>query len=503
MPFPESFFQSLIESSDELFQVFSEDGTILYSSFLPESLVRYIDGEPEPLAPFQWIHPDDQDYVWATFEAHKKTGFQAYEIDYRMTTTAGGIIYAEAKVIDARNIPAVKGYILTIKNITQRILAKEKISRRQSMYQLMTDVSKRFLNDPIQSALEAMVQQVGAFTGVDRCYVYLLDEPKRRWNCQYEWRSDLSATFTSNYYDKGLAGDEVDWVEAEFRAGRMVRYESLSKLPPEADAFRKACEADSTQSILLLPMMADKRLVGFMGFDSVVQHKVWHDDDVAILKICTEVLTFALLRAEAESAAQQAQREELEKKAALAQLESLKTQINPHFLFNSLNVLASLVHIDANLSEQFIEQLARSYRYLLEQKDKDLVPLQTEINFVHAFAFLLKIRFEEKLRIEIQLDASVMSLLVAPLTLQLLIENAVKHNSTSYESPLVIYISHENTDWLVVRNNLQTREYSAAPSGLGLKNITARYALFTKQEPRFFEKDGSYVAMIPLLPSNQ
>jgi PAS domain S-box-containing protein len=499
----ESFFKSLIEHSDNLFQVFSEDSKVLYSSFVPESLMRYVDGQPEPLLPFQWIHPDDRERVWTTFEAHKKAGFQEYLINYRLITSTGGIVNAEARVIDARDNPDIGGYVLIIHNITKNALAKEKISRQQSMYQLMIDVSKGFLNGDIQSAVEAMVKRVGVFTGVDRCYVYLLNESKRHWSCLYEWRSDLSASYPSNYHDDGLSGDIVDWTEAEFRAGRMVRCEHLDELPPEADGFRSACEADSTQSILLLPMLTDQRLIGFIGFDSVVRQKVWSDDDVAVLDICTEVLASALLRVEAEKSAQQSQREALEKIAAHAQLESLKTQVNPHFLFNSLNVLASLVHIDANLSEQFIEQLARSYRYLLEQKDKDLVPLQTEVNFVQAFAFLLKIRFEEKLCINIQLSASVLSLQVAPLTLQLLIENAVKHNSTSYESPLVIDIGHEGTDWLVVRNNLQIREHSAPSSGLGLKNIKARYALFTKREPRFFIANGNYVAMIPLLPTHQ
>lgn len=495
----ESFFQSLIEHSDDLFQVVSADGWILYSSFLPESLVRYAGDEPEPLEPFQWIHSDDRARVEAAFEKHKQAGFQEYEIEYRMVTKTGDVIYAEARVINALSNPNIEGYVLIIRNITQRTLAETKISRQQSMYQLMTDVSKDFLHGAIQPAVEAMVERVGMFAEVDRCYVYLLDEPNRHWNCLYEWRSDPSEPYTSNYYDKGLPVDMTHWMEGEFKAGRIVRCEDLDTLPPEAEVFKNLCQADSTQSVLLLPMSADERLVGFIGFDAVVQPKIWQDDDVTVLSICTEILTSALLRAEAEKAARQAQREELEKTAALAQLASLKTQVNPHFLFNSLNVLSSLVHVDANLSEQFIEHLAHSYRYLLEQKDKDLVPIDTEVNFIRAFAFLLKIRFEDKLRINIQLDTSVLSRQVAPLTLQLLVENAVKHNALSHEIPLVIEVYNEGSDWLVVRNNLQVREYSGTSTGLGLENIRARYALFTKQEPRFFEEHGAFVAMVPLL----
>ncbi|HEY1024636.1 MAG TPA: histidine kinase, partial [Sphingobacteriaceae bacterium] len=193
------------------------------------------------------------------------------------------------------------------------------------------------------------------------------------------------------------------------------------------------------------------------------------------------------------------ERERIEKGVAQAQFESLRNQINPHFLFNSLNVLSSLVHIDADLSEKFIDQLARSYRYLLEQKGKELVPLKVETDFIRSFVFLLKIRFEEKLQVNVNISASSMEQLIAPLTLQLLIENAVKHNIVSVEEPLIIDIYDDAMGCLVVRNNVQLRMNSMPSTGLGLKNIVSRYALLTERIPKFKIDGKEYTAVIPLI----
>ncbi|MCR9015710.1 histidine kinase [Aquiflexum gelatinilyticum] len=192
------------------------------------------------------------------------------------------------------------------------------------------------------------------------------------------------------------------------------------------------------------------------------------------------------------------QREELEKGMAVAQFESLKTQVNPHFLFNSLNVLSSLVHVDADLSEKFIDQLAKSYRYLLEQKDNTLVPLEVELDFVYSFVFLLKIRFEEKIQLEVDIPERFHSMQIAPLTMQLLIENAVKHNKISEDQPLKILIGIEG-HYLVVKNSLQVRINHAPSTGLGLKNIQKRYLILSSDSPKFGQEGDLFVARIPLI----
>ena len=194
--------------------------------------------------------------------------------------------------------------------------------------------------------------------------------------------------------------------------------------------------------------------------------------------------------------------EQLENENLQAQLAALKNQVNPHFLFNSLSILSSLVHVDATLSEQFIEQLARAYRYTLEQQDHDLVALSTELDFIKSYTFLLKIRFEDKLDVVLDIPTEARrQYRIAPLTLQMLVENAVKHNQMSTQHPLLVSIAVE-ADELVVRNTLQRRPQplAAASTGVGLQNIRNRYHLLTPREVQVGEVAGTYEVRIPLLP---
>ncbi len=189
----------------------------------------------------------------------------------------------------------------------------------------------------------------------------------------------------------------------------------------------------------------------------------------------------------------------LQKEIAQAQYEGLRNQVNPHFLFNSLNVLSTLVHVDANLSEQFIDKLAKAYRYVLEQQGEELVSLKTEIDFINSYIFLLKIRFEDKLQINISLPAEMLNHYIPPLTIQLLIENAVKHNILSKETPLVVDLYVDEEEYLVIKNNVQLRPQEFASTGVGLKNITNRYRYFTSKQVFFRLSGNSYIARVPLL----
>ncbi|GAB4044205.1 sensor histidine kinase [Spirosoma litoris] len=195
----------------------------------------------------------------------------------------------------------------------------------------------------------------------------------------------------------------------------------------------------------------------------------------------------------------QVRAERLEKENVQAQFAALKSQVNPHFLFNSLSILSSLVHADAELSEKFIDQLSRAYRYILEQKDNERVLLKTELEFIQAYRFLLNIRFENKFDVIINVpEADLTRYSIAPLTLQLLVENAVKHNRMSVKEPLKVHIQLEG-DCLVVRNNLQPRPQSETSTGVGLQNIITRYAMLTEESVWVGESDGSFVVKIPLL----
>ncbi|AQG78964.1 sensor histidine kinase [Spirosoma montaniterrae] len=195
----------------------------------------------------------------------------------------------------------------------------------------------------------------------------------------------------------------------------------------------------------------------------------------------------------------QVRAERLEKENVQAQFAALKSQVNPHFLFNSLSILSSLVHADAELSERFIDQLSRAYRYILEQRDNERVLLKTELEFIQAYRFLLNIRFENKFDVIIDVpEADQSRYAIAPLTLQLLVENAVKHNRMSAKEPLHVQIYLEN-DCMVVENNFQPRPQSEVSTGVGLQNIVTRYTLLTNRPVSIEEGEERFVVKIPLL----
>lgn len=191
--------------------------------------------------------------------------------------------------------------------------------------------------------------------------------------------------------------------------------------------------------------------------------------------------------------------EQLRREATQAQFAALKNQVNPHFLFNSLSILTSLVEIDTRLSVQFINRLSKAYRYILEQRDSEQVSLKTELDFLDSYAFLLNIRFDDKLQVLPQVTSEeAIRYGIAPLTLQLLVENAVKHNQMSAEKPLVVSIYLEK-DNLVIANPIQLRPQQEASTGLGLENIVNRYKLLTDRPVWTGEVDGNFVVKIPLL----
>ncbi len=189
--------------------------------------------------------------------------------------------------------------------------------------------------------------------------------------------------------------------------------------------------------------------------------------------------------------------ERLKKESVEAQYNNLKNQVNPHFLFNSLNALSNLVYQDQDKAVKFIKQLSEVYRYVLDSRNKEVVSLQEELKFIEAYAYLQQIRFGDKLKIEIDL-AQVKSL-VAPLAIQMLVENAIKHNEISEEHPLLISI-YKNDEQLVVENTLQRKSIMVdESSGLGLENIKKRYEFLSKSAVQVNETNGKFVVKIPMI----
>ncbi|MBN2683103.1 MAG: PAS domain S-box protein [Bacteroidales bacterium] len=191
----------------------------------------------------------------------------------------------------------------------------------------------------------------------------------------------------------------------------------------------------------------------------------------------------------------------VQKENLQSQFEVLKQQVNPHFLFNSLNVLTSLIKIDPDLAESFTERLSKVYRYVLENKEKDLVSLSTELEFLNAYLFLLEIRFMEKLLIEIKIDKSYYDYQILPIAIQLIIENAIKHNTFSKIHPLKIQIFVDENMRLNIINNLNLRETKFVSTGVGLENIKRRYALVSDKKSDFIKTKDHFIAKLPLIKS--
>ena len=183
---------------------------------------------------------------------------------------------------------------------------------------------------------------------------------------------------------------------------------------------------------------------------------------------------------------------------ASAKFESLKNQIDPHFLFNSLNVLSSLIEENPENAQRFTTSLSKIYRYVLEQKDKELVSVEEELSFAKTYMNLLKMRFENSLDYELKIDVIPEDAKVVPLSLQLLLENTVKHNIVSEQKPLRIVIFIEN-NYLVVQNDFQKKEVLQERRGLGLQNIVNRYGIITDRKVIIDQNEKTFTVKIPVL----
>jgi LytS/YehU family sensor histidine kinase len=192
------------------------------------------------------------------------------------------------------------------------------------------------------------------------------------------------------------------------------------------------------------------------------------------------------------------------------QLAALKNQLSPHFLFNSLNTASSLIYRNTETAERFVRKLAESYSKILDSVHFDLIPLSKELAIIDTYKFLMEIRYEEALEINISISELLYNTAIPPLSLQLLVENAVKHNLVNTDKPLFITISSEQDEYITVSNNLNDKSYyihynnqlienpEMRSSGIGLKNIQNRYAFFT-EKPVVIEKSNDFIVKLPIL----
>ncbi len=199
----------------------------------------------------------------------------------------------------------------------------------------------------------------------------------------------------------------------------------------------------------------------------------------------------------------QIEAEKFKKISTQAQLQAVKNQINPHFLFNNLSVLSALIPLDTTASVEFVKQFSKVYRYVLQNHDKELIELSTELDFINAYLYLLKQRFGESLDININIPQDCQQDYIIPLALQMLVENAVKHNIVSKNKPLQINIYTEGMSTLVVQNNLQRKVVNDVESNqLGLANIAQRYDFLGQKSIDIQEINNFFIVKFPIIKLN-
>ncbi|MCX6216138.1 histidine kinase [Spirosoma sp.] len=211
--------------------------------------------------------------------------------------------------------------------------------------------------------------------------------------------------------------------------------------------------------------------------------------------ICLGFIASHLLRRWQENALRTAQ---LEKEKVQVQLDSLKNQVSPHFLFNSLSSLDSLIDDNPVLARQFLQQLSKVFRYVLQHKEKALVPLETELAFIKNYISLLHTRFDGAFVVTCEVDEPALDQLIVPVTLQILIENAIKHNIISEAHPLTITLSTHD-GYLSVTNPLQRKRQVETSNRLGLENLTLLYSFLSQKPVEIIETDARFQVRLPLL----
>lgn len=184
--------------------------------------------------------------------------------------------------------------------------------------------------------------------------------------------------------------------------------------------------------------------------------------------------------------------------SANAQLQNLKNQLNPHFLFNNLSVLTSLVYKNQDKAAEFINELAKVYRYVLDTKNAELVTLQEELDFLNHYLYLLKIRFEDSVSFEINIEEGNKSNYILPMCLQTVVENTIQHNEASQANPLKVLIYSQNNS-LVIENTIKPRSNDVTSSKTGLKNIEMRYSFYTDKKVIVSNNEEIFKVILPLI----
>lgn len=233
------------------------------------------------------------------------------------------------------------------------------------------------------------------------------------------------------------------------------------------------------------------------SFELLQQPFTWLMFAFGLIFVFILIVISISLRIVTQWLASQREVEELRRLQMKNDYNALQDQLNPHFLFNNLSVLKSMIQYDPNAAVAFTQNFTDTYRYVLQNRDRTTVLLSEEIDFIHAYLDLHRERLGDALHVEMNVEARFLSRRIPPLSLQLLVENAIKHNIVSKNQILTIRIYSQN-EWIVVENNLQPKDSSYSTSK-GLKNLSARYELLTEQKVRIIQNELIFKVELPIL----
>jgi two-component system, LytTR family, sensor kinase len=241
-----------------------------------------------------------------------------------------------------------------------------------------------------------------------------------------------------------------------------------------------------------------KPSIFWKGLTTTDEDLAWKFFILIVVSVFIYKVIYTILFSYKQYAVTQIETVQRERKQLELQFEALKNQLSPHYLFNSLNTISSLIYNDPQTAEQFIRRLALTYQYILSTQHKRHVSLAEELDFVQSYYYLLRIRFQQSLTLEVNLPKSIMTSPIPPLTLQLLVENAVKHNTITQEKPLLIYISAVDNTQLKVTNTKNESIQSSASFRIGIENIRKRYEFFTAKKIEIRDEE-KFVVSLPII----
>lgn len=331
--------------------------------------------------------------------------------------------------------------------------------------------------------------------------VYLVDPFSENWKCYLDYSAQ-------EIFVEFIMGILLSWAIIEFSQSISSLMDRLMPWSGSSLVRFLAQTALIIVSVIIMLYLQDRIFVLIYG-----NQKLTPQENLSIWQFCVVSIIVSVIVSLAntgyyllkkwkismsEAAELRIHTLELKEVAMHAELQSLKLQLDPHFMFNNFSTLSELMNGDLPQANSFLDNLARVYRYMIQNLKKNLVPLKEEIKFVTAYLYLISIRHGDNVRVTIELGEQAMEKSIPPITIQLLIENAIKHNIASAENPLYISIS-SISDQVVISNNLQRIPVTIPSSGMGLHNIKERYRLLAGQEPLINDDNELFQVFLPLL----